>query len=529
MTSPMPHSPFPRDLLRRALHRHPEREALVWEGGSWTYAELRAAALTAAGALAARGIGAGDRVALVLRNGPEFVAAHLAIAWLGAVRVPLNEMLSATDVAYMLDHSGAAGVIAHASLAARVPDHACPACRLRVAEDATPDGWMPDGWEDHAAALAAIDPRAPDPDWPDVAPDDPAMILYTGGTTGRSKGVLHTQAALGANLLSHVMHCDIEEDDRLLLSTPLPHSAHLVAEAALVRGARITLSRGFDAGTTLAAVGAGEATWLFLVPTMIYRLLDHPNLAATDTRGLRTILYGAAPMAPARLKAGLAAFGQVFVQLYGLTEVPNFICQLPKADHLDPTLRGACGRPTAFCDVRISGEGGNDGTGEVEVRGAYTLARYHDDPERTADAFTPDGWFRTGDVGYLGPTGHLHLIDRAKDMIVTGGMNVYSVEVEGALATHPSVAQAVVIGVPDDDWGEAVVAFVVPRGEYHAEEGESDFDPEALRKHCRATLARYKVPKRIEMIAAIPLTAYGKPDKKRLRAPFWEGRHRGIG
>ncbi|MEM8754733.1 MAG: acyl-CoA synthetase, partial [Pseudomonadota bacterium] len=208
-------------------------------------------------------------------------------------------------------------------------------------------------------------------------------------------------------------------------------------------------------------------------------------------------------------------------------EAPNFIAALDKADHFEPSLQTSCGKPTIFCETSIRDADGAalalGEVGEICVRGPYTLARYHDDPERTEKAFWRDpggDWLRTGDVGRQSQTGHLYLVDRAKDMIISGGMNVYSTEVENVVQDHPDVAQVMVIGVPDDDWGEAVAAFVVP-----AREG---IDLEDVRAFARARLAAYKAPKRIETLDAIPVTAYGKPDKKAIRARFWEGRGRAI-
>lgn len=511
---------FVRDMMVRSLHRHAERVALVFEDRETTYAELDDASDRLANALGARGIGKGDVVALLLRNAPEFVVAHLAILKLGAVRAPLNEMLAAEDVAFMLGHSGATALIAHASLGHLVPD-AAPALRARilVPDAASQTGALsafesPDmAFEPWADVLATASPHPPAR--PPVGPEDAAMILYTGGTTGAPKGVLHAQRALATNVLAQVLYAEIAPDERMYLCTPLPHSAHLFLEAGLLQGARITLAGGFDPAEVLRRLDADGITWLFVVPTMLYRLLDHPDRAGAATQTLRTVVYGASPITASRLSQALDAFGPVFVQLYGQTEVPNFIAALSKADHLVDAHRTSCGRASIFCDISVTDEAGGPlpagEVGEVCVRGAYTLARYHDDPVRTAEAFR-DGWLRTGDIGYLTPSGHLHLVDRAKDMIISGGMNVYSSEVENALQEHPSVRQVLVIGVPDDDWGEAVTAFVVRASPCEATE---------LIAFARPKLARYKVPKRVEFLDAVPLTAYGKPDKKALRARFW--------
>jgi fatty-acyl-CoA synthase/long-chain acyl-CoA synthetase len=504
--------------MRRALNRYSNKTALECEGRTWTYSELDEAIESLAETLTAKGIGPGKFVALLLRNSAAFVIGHLAISRCGAARVPLNDMLSKSDITFMLDDSEASLLIVDGSLEDRI-DQKFDAITDRIV---IPEGCsnQPKKWA-HRAAVA--DKRNVG-NCSAFSPDFPALILYTGGTTGKPKGVVHTHASMGANLASHTMHCDILGDERLLLSTPLPHSAHLILEAAMLCGAHVTLEQKFDPKAILEGIHAGRITYLFLVPTMIYRLLDHEDLSKTDFSKLRTVLYGAAPIGRARLEQGLASFGPVFLQLYGLTEVPNFVCQLSKTDHLDSKTRTSCGRPTIFCDVRIMGPEGvqQDGEpGEVEVKGPYVLKNYHKNPEKSSEAFN-DGWFRTGDVGRLSPSGYLHLVDRAKDMIVTGGMNVYSTEVEAVLEMDATVTQAVVIGIPHDEWGEAVHAFVVL-------DENASFEKDILLTYCKEHLARYKVPKKVEVISSIPLTAYGKPDKMKLREVFWADRSRAIG
>jgi fatty-acyl-CoA synthase/long-chain acyl-CoA synthetase len=504
--------------MRRALKRYSDKTALESEGRSWTYSELDEAIESLAKTLAAKGIGPGKFVALLLRNSAAFVIGHLAISRCGAARVPLNDMLSKSDITFMLDDSEASLLIVDGSLEDRI-DQKFDTIIDRIV--------VPEGCSNKPKKWIHRDidtDQKTDGNCSTFSPDLPALILYTGGTTGKPKGVVHTHASMGANLVSHTMHCDVLSDERLLLSTPLPHSAHLILEAAMLCGAHVALEQKFNPKAILEAINEGRITFLFLVPTMIYRLLDHDDLPKTDFSKLRTVLYGGAPIGRARLEQGIASFGPVFLQLYGLTEVPNFICQLSKTDHLEGKNRTSCGRPTIFCDVRIMGPEGvqHEGEpGEVEVKGPYVLKNYHKNPERSSEAFN-DGWFRTGDVGRMSPSGYLHLVDRAKDMIVTGGMNVYSTEVEAVLEMDEAVTQAVVIGIPHDEWGEAVHAFVVL-------DKNASFEGDLLLKHSKKHLARYKVPKKVEAISSIPLTAYGKPDKVKLREIFWADRSRSIG
>jgi len=509
----------PWELLERSCRRHAGRVALRDERGELRYDELRRRALGLAAALAAGGVTAGARVALLLRNAAEVAVADLALLALGAVKVPLNELLSAADVAHALAHSQAAAVIAHTSLApvleaARTQAGVAP--RLVGVADGAP---LPPRWEGFEA-LAASDAR----ELTAVDPEAAALILYTGGTTGRPKGVLHSRAALGLNLLSHVVAGEVRPGERMLLSTPLPHSAGFHMQACLAQGGTVTLLPRFEPERVLAAIEQQRIGWTFLVPTMLYRLLESPALASADTSSLATVVYGAAPIDPERLRQALDRFGPVFLQLYGQVECPNFLTTLSKDDHLRPELRTSCGQPVGMAEVRIARD---DGTacapgevGEITARAPYTLREYHRAPELTAAAYR-DGWLRTGDLGYQSESGHVFLVDRAKDMIISGGMNVYSREVEEALLAHPGVVAAAVFGVPHADWGEAVHAVVVARAAENP-------DAAAILRHCRERLAAYKVPKTIRFAAELPLTAYGKIDKKRLRAPYWEGATRAI-
>ncbi|MDJ0865089.1 MAG: AMP-binding protein [Myxococcota bacterium] len=493
-------------LLQGALRRHAERVALVTAGRAWRYAELDERAGRLAGGLLGMGLRKGDRVALLLRNGAHYAIADLAIARVGLAKVPLNDLLSKGDVAYALEHSGASVALVHESLRPLVDD----ATGVRIV--VVPEGAGDDGSFDH---LCQGDTAACDP----AASDEPAVIMYTGGTTGRPKGIVHTAGALGTNLLTHVLAGEIRFGERMLLSTPLPHSAGFFLQAGLLQGATVFVTPRFDPDELLREVEEQAISWTFMVPTMIYRLLDALRESPHDTSSLATIVYGAAPMAKARLHEALERLGPVFLQLFGQSECPNFATTLAKEDHRDPELLASCGRPVPGVEVRVADERGDclavGEVGEVLLRAPYTLLEYHRAPELTEQAYAGD-WLRTGDVGFLTKTGHLFLVDRKKDMIITGGMNVYSSEVEQALSLHPSVATAAAVGVPDEDWGEAVHAFVVVR-----ESAAAD----ALIEFCRGRLARYKVPKGLTLVEALPTTPYGKVDKKALRRDWL--RHRG--
>ncbi len=511
---------LPRDMFTRSLKRFGDRPCLTMGAKTLTYRDVDLASNRVANALLARGIGHGDHVALYLRNGFEVVIADMAIVKLGAARVPMNEMLSGSDVDYMLAHSDAKALIAHSSFAENLTVAASSVEQIAVricAEDSGPlEGFEPF----EGVTGAAADKDAPGPD---LSPSDTHFIGYTGGTTGRSKGVMHRMAPMALNYMCHTMVAEIAADDHLLVHSPIAHAAGLFVQTAILVGARVTIMSGFDPAEMLRLVEAEKITWTFMVPTMIYRVLDHPDLAKRDTSSIRTIFYGAAPIASSRLQQGIDAFGLVFKQLYGQTEAPNFICALDKSDHLTPALQRSCGQPTFFTEVVIRDDVGaalpTGDVGEITVRAPFTLAEYYKDPEKTAETYWGD-WLRTGDVGYQSESGHVFLVDRAKDMIISGGMNVYSTEVEDVVQRHPMVRQVVVIGLPDDDWGEAVTAMVVP--------AEGVFDPEAILAFAKGELAKYKAPKQLIRVDAIPVTAYGKPDKKALRKEYWGDLDRAI-
>lgn len=508
-----------RTLLTGALRTHARRPAVVADGRTWTYAELDEASNRLAHALRELGVGPSTPVALMMSNCAEYVVADLAVLKLGAAKVPLNDMLSADEATYILRNSGAVVALATPSQVEVALAHlgSGEALRTVISVDGQVSGTGVISW---AAALAERPTHAPDVE---ISPDDVGLMMYTGGTTGRPKGVVHRQDRLALNQLAHRIETEIRSDDRLLLSSPLPHSAGLLLQTALAAGAVTHVESRFDAKAVLEAIQGDGVTYLFLVPTMIYRLLDQAAELGGDYSALRTILYGAAPISPERLAEGLQRFGPVFVQLYGQSEAPNFITRLRREDHTtDPVLAyrlRSCGQPTAMAQVRIVDEEGNDcppgAEGEVAARTAFTMTGYHDLPEVT-ERTLKDGWLYTGDIGYLDEDSYLYLLDRKNDMIISGGMNVYCSEVEAAVAEVGGVGQVAVAGIPHPDWGEAVVAFVVP-------DPEEPLDEAAVLAHCRDKLSAYKRPKAVRVVDSLPLTAYGKVDKKALRAgwPGW--------
>lgn len=500
-----------RTLMNGAMAKYGDRDAIVADGKTWSFRDLDAAANRLAHALRDLGVAAGTPVALMLPNSAEYVIADQALLRLGAAKIPLNDMLSPQEAAYIVRDSKAVVAIADSSWLPVVKEQLDAREHLRTSivvgvDDAPSQGVI--AWESAFVGKPSELPAAT------IRSSDVGLMLYTGGTTGRPKGVVHQQEQLALNLLAHQIETELHEDDRLLLSSPLPHSAGFLLQTALLSGAVTHVQRGFDAHRVLETIHEDRISYLFMVPTMIYRLLDQAARGNWNLSSVRTMLYGAAPISTERLEEGISLLGPVFTQLYGQSEAPNFITRLRKEDHLPGSQRlRSCGQPCTMSEVRIVDQDGNacppGVEGEVTARTAYTMKGYNGLPEAT-DRTLKDGWLHTGDIGYLDEHNYLYLLDRKNDMIITGGMNVYSSEVEEALREHPNVRQAAVVGIPHADWGEAVVAFVVTDND--------EFDENDLKDHCRESLSAYKRPKTITPIDTLPLTTYGKVDKKSLRA-----------
>ncbi len=492
-------------ILTRAIVRCRSRVALRVGDASWTYGDLDAKSAALASGFTELGISKGDFVALYLKNCAEYVIADLALLKIGAVKVPLNEYQSVDDVTYILDDTGATTLVAHQSLLIGLGPAPSRRTALShivcVAEEGCEVPKPAHHWWDDLLAdetFAAVE----------SSPEDIAMITYTGGTTGTPKGVVQNQASLGVNLFAHIVAGEVSASDVMLLSTPLPHSAGYHLQACLLQGGQVILQSRFDPATFHAVVEERKVTWTFMVPTMIYRLLDYGGAPVRDHSSLRSIVYGAAPMSGAQLHRAIEKFGLCFIQLYGQTECPNYITALTKDDHSNPELHESCGKAVPFVEVATTADD-RRGLGEVVVRSPYLLTEYFKNADATRSTLR-QGWLHTGDIGYIDDDGYLFLKDRAKDMIISGGMNVYTSEVEQALKRHPAVADAGVIGLPHSDWGEQVHAVVEIRR-------DAEVTKNALIDWCRGKLSRYKVPKSMEFRAALPLTAYGKVDKKALR------------
>lgn len=511
--------------FERSLSVNRYRTAIRFEGVDYTYADLERWSRAVAHQLRSFGVGVGDTVALYLNNAPEFIATDVAIARLGAVKAPVNYMLASETATFIIEASNARVVVGDERLLSRIPAptrHDTPIPVLQTKRSSTERLLGVEWLADLPPADLTLEPLGPS----GATSDDDAAIYFTGGTTGKPKGVVHTQASTVALHYAQLLEAEILETERLLLMTPLAHAAGLFAQSAILRGATVLLYDGFDAQTAVELISSGEATWSFLVPTMIYRLLDLLDQGGQSHLNMRTIVYGAAPIAPVRLEQALRIFGPIFIQLYGQSEAPNWGTRLTKSDHdpARPDLLTSCGRASIMADVKVVDDAGQEVPpgviGEICLRAPYVLREYLNQPEATEEKFLGE-FIRTGDIGEMNDDGYLFLKDRKNDMVISGGMNVYSREVEDALSAHPDVKAVAVIGIPHPDWGEAVHAIVI-RGD------GTDLDEASLIAWSRDRLAAYARPKSVEFVESLPETAFGKVDKKVLRAPHWAQAGRAI-
>jgi long-chain acyl-CoA synthetase len=498
--------------VQRNARRRPDAPAIaVGERVHANWAEFASIAAAGAGGLRDTfGLSAGDRVAIVMRNRPEYIEALFAIWHAGLVAVPVNARLHRDEIAYVLEHSGTAVVITDPEHADDVEPLVADLASLQAAVLAPGQPWD---------AITSSSPLAV----VDRAPDDPAWLFYTSGTTGRPKGATLTNRNLLAASLSYYADIDqVMPDDAILQAAPLSHGAGLYGVAHVARGAvSILPESGGVAGDELAALlQRWSGVSLFAAPTMVKRLAEDPAVTGADLSGLKTVVYGGAPMYLADLETALGVFGARMYQLYGQGETPMTITGLSQADHADrdhPRWRArleSVGLVRTNVEVRVfdkaDRELGVDQVGEVVVRGDVVMAGYWKAPEATAEALR-GGWLHTGDLGSFDAEGYLTLRDRSKDLIISGGMNIYPREVEEALLHHPDVGAVAVVGRPDPEWGETVVAFVV------AADPSAPPPAEELGQACLDRIARYKRPKDYRFVDALPTNNYGKVVKRELR------------
>lgn len=365
----------------------------------------------------------------------------------------------------------------------------------------------------------------------DLAADHIGGLTYTGGTTGKPKGVIGTVASITAMTTIQLAEWEWPEQPKFLMCTPLSHAGAAFFVPTIVKGGQLVVLTKFDPAEVLRVIEEQKITATMLVPSMIYALLDHPDSHTRDLSSLETVYYGASAMNPVRLQEGIDRFGPIFAQYYGQSEAPMVITYLAKGDH-DQKRLTSCGRPTLFARVALLGE---DGTpvaqgevGEICVSGPLLAGGYWNLPEATAETFK-DGWMHTGDLAREDEDGFYYIVDRTKDMIVTGGFNVFPREVEDVIAEHPSVAQVCVIGTPDEKWGEAVTAVVVLRAGVDTGAAAIAAMTAEIQSAVKERKGSVQSPKQVIVAESLPVTALGKPDKKAVRAQFWSGAARSVG
>lgn len=503
-------------IVERHAQRRPDAIAIRYGERQWSWAEWSSRIRRAAGALRGAGIQRGQCVAFLDKNHPACLEVLIGGASVGAVTTVVNWRVIGDELVHVLADSGARVLVVGAELR---PAAEAAARRVPSLERIIEVG------DEYESLLAAAEPAPSDAG---VDTDETALVIYSSGTTGRPKGVLLSQRALVNHAVNLAPAFPFADGDANLVAMPLFHVGGIgYALFGIRAGAPTIMTREPDAAALIGAVRAG-ATHAFFVPPVIARFLDAGEAARASIAGLRYIVYGAAPMPLPLLHRALSTWpGTKFVQVYGQTELCGAVTALSDDDHRDtarPELQLSAGKAVQGCEIRIvdpdSGAELPAGrSGEVWVRSNQNMSGYLNRAEATAETITADGWVRTGDVGRLDADGYVYIEDRLKDMIITGGENVYGPEVESVLIEHPAVVDAAVIGVPDDFWGESVKAIVVADG---------DVDAADVIEFCRRHLAGFKCPRTVDFVTELPRNASGKILKTQLREPFWRDRDRRV-
>nr|WP_271213282.1 long-chain fatty acid--CoA ligase [Rhodococcus wratislaviensis]GLK40336.1 ligase [Rhodococcus wratislaviensis] len=502
--------------LTRSAKFRPDSEAVVCGDSRLTYRELDDSTNRLASALMRTGLGIGDAVATFAGNCGELVVTEMAVCKAGFVRVPVNARLGADELGHVLRDANVKTLFVD-------PAHAHVA--LKVVADLGLDiavydyGNSAPGADRYADLL--VDALG-DPVAVDVTEDAPAVLNYTSGSTGKLKAAVQTYGNRLANMRKRLMNPTGAPTgtDRYLAPGPITHASGMMMLGVLARGGAVVVLPAFDTELFLRTIEKERITTTFVVPTMLNMLMDHPAVNDVDLSSLRCVGVGGAPVSPQRLRDAVAMFGPVVMQGYGLGETTSGITVLTSDDVVrgvesDPELLMSCGRPVFDTEVRVVDDAGNElpagGIGEIVARGPDCVREYWHEPDLSAETFV-DGWVHTGDVGYFRHDGYLFIVDRKKDMIISGGFNIYCSEVEAALYEHPAVSGACVVGVPDEKWGEAVKAVVVTRTPVTEDE---------LIEHCAERLARMKKPRSIDFVDSLPVNRNGKIDRKSVRECYW--------
>ncbi len=495
-------------VLAYHASRSPDKAITVFEGQTTTYGEMAERVIALAGGLSEGGIGRGDVVALLSYNCPEFLETIFAANYLGAIAMPINWRLAAPEVRYILEHSGARALACDESLVELANDatQGMETALVRACVSAPP----PAGWTTLADLRACPNRAVRVP----AAADDVHRLMYTSGTTGRPKGVMITHANLTWKNLAHLVEFGFTSSDLGLACGPLYHvgALDLTTTSLIAAGATIIIHRSFDAPRVVDELERSQVTTVWLAPAMVNAIMALPDIERRDLSSVRLVINGGEKMPIPLIERIQRVFSSAwFADAYGLTETVSGDTFLDRSSIVSKL--GSVGRPCLYLELDLWDTAGNSvpagAHGEIVLRGPKVFKGYWRDPDATLAAFA-GGWFHTGDIGVRDEDGYLFIVDRLKDMIVSGGENIASSEVERVLYEHDSVIEAAVVGRPDDRWGEVPVAFVVVRD-------DAAVTPDILVQHCRTQLARFKVPREITLLDTLPRNPSGKVLKRELR------------
>jgi fatty-acyl-CoA synthase len=521
-------------LMVAALKRHANRPIVHLGDVTLTGREVAGRISQYIQAYESLGAGRGTPGALLALNRPEVLFILGAGQTQGFRRTSLHPLGSADDHAYVINDAGITTITIDPYFAGRAVEllEKCPGLKQVLTIGPVPPELADVGTDlTEVAATFESEPL----EAAVLDPDHITSITYTGGTTGKPKGVVGTVRAFSTMAQIQMAEWEWPQEPRFLMCTPLSHAGAAFFVPVVLKGGTLFVSQRFDPAEVLATIEEKRINSLMLVPTMLYALMDHPDSRTRDLSSLETVYYGASAINPVRLKEAIERFGPIFAQYYGQSEAPMVITYFPKGEHVDADGKPiesrltSCGRPSAYLRTALLGEDGRPVAqgepGEICVAGPLLANGYWQLPDATAETFRDDGWMHTGDVAREDEDGFWYIVDRTKDMIVSGGFNVFPREVEDVVAEHPAIAQVGVIGTPHEKFGEAVTAVVVLR------EGAELTDEviAEIQQMVKDRKGSVHVPKQVIAVDALPLTGLGKPDKKALRAKFWEGQGRSIG
>lgn len=517
-------------LINRAVTEYPDNVAVIYKNVRRTFRDLNTRVNRLANGLRRLGIRKGDRVGMLLRNCCEFIEIDFALSKTGIVRVPLNARLTGSDHEYMLNDSGSNTLIFGEGFTETIqaikPNLKTVKEFIRV-----PEGLSKENALDALDYEDLIKNSPPNESSEDIEEEDLHTLFYTSGTTGKPKGAMLTQKSWANVAINLILdYGPVTEDDVILNTQPLSHGAGFFVLPYFIKGATNVLIPEFKPSIVFETIEREKVTVLKLVPSMLYQLMEAPEKTQHDISSLHSIIYGGSPIAVPRLVEAIQFFGKKLIQLYGQAEAPMCISTLSKEDHIvegtEEVVKrlSSAGKPCVNVEVRIVDENGRDvkagEVGEVIVRGYHLMKGYWNLPEATAEVLK-DGWVHTGDLGYFDSRGYIFLVDRKRDVIISGAFNIYPKEIEDVIVTHPKVKEVAVIGIPDEKWGEAVKAVVVPK------EGAQVTEQEII-DHCRDHMASFKKPKSVDFVKELPRNPYGKVLKTVLREPYWKGFDRRI-